>query len=360
MFEYKFFSIQGLSFELLNTPEDKEYLVRFLDGSTTIYETRLRKGMWAKPSRRYLSNYYVEIVDIESGDVLERISFLERLKGTRVFISFESKSLGDAISWMPYCLKFKETYKCDVIVSTFQNFLFEQVYPELTFVGRGEVVHNIVAMFEVGWFYNREMEPVNPATIPLQRAATNILHLPYHEIQPRIHHVPKERPTDQKYVAISVRSTSQCKHWPDEYWQELVDKLNALGYGVYEISKDPCDLKGLLPTPDRSLEGAMNIIHHAEFVIGLSSGLSWLAWGMGKQVVMIANFTEKDHEFTSNCIRITNESVCHGCWNNPMFKFDKGNWWWCPEHEGTDRQFECHKKITAEDVLQKIQPLLSE
>ena len=95
-----------------------------------------------------------------------------------------------------------------------------------------------------------------------------------------------------------------------------------------------------------------------EFFIGLSSGLSWLAWGLGKQVVMISNFTNEEHEFMFNCTRIVNRSVCNGCWNNPMFKFDKGDWYWCPEHKGTERQFECHKSITSDMVIEQIQHLL--
>ena len=102
----------------------------------------------------------------------------------------------------------------------------------------------------------------------------------------------------------------------------------------------------------------MNVIHHSKFLIGLSSGLSWLAWAMGKHVVMISNFTSSDHEFTSNCTRITNRSVCSGCWNKPEFKFDKGDWNWCPEHIGTPRQFECHTSITSKMVIDKIQNLI--
>jgi autotransporter strand-loop-strand O-heptosyltransferase len=350
MFNYKLFLIEGLYFELLDSPEDKEYNVRVLDGEEVIYQSNLKRNMWLKTSRRYLSNYFVEIWD--GDNLMRKISFLEHIKGNRVFISFESKSLGDSIAWIPYCLKFKETYGCDVIVSTFLNDLFEKVYPELEFVGRGVVVNNIVSMIQIGWFWDDNMEPVHPATIPLQRSASNILHLPFEEIQPRIHYVPKERPTDQGYVVISVRSTSQLKHW--DYWQELVDSLNEQGYAVYEVSKEPCDLNNIIQVEDKSFENVMNIIHHAELFIGLSSGLSWLAWGMGKKSVMISNFTQDDHEFTSNCIRITNKNVCHGCWNNPMFKFDKGNWWWCPEHEDTDRQFECHKSISAEYVMNEI------
>ena len=79
----------------------------------------------------------------------------------------------------------------------------------------------------------------------------------------------------------------------------------------------------------------------------------------GKQVVMISNFTKADHEFQSNCIRITDDSVCHGCWNNKNFKFDRGDWNWCPIWKGYDRQFECHNTIKAGKVIASLQPLIA-
>jgi hypothetical protein len=51
-----------------------------------------------------------------------------------------------------------------------------------------------------------------------------------------------------------------------------------------------------------------------------------------------------------------NENVCHGCFNE--FRLDAGNWNWCPKCEFTDRQFECTKHITPDQVLQIIKPLL--
>jgi autotransporter strand-loop-strand O-heptosyltransferase len=96
----------------------------------------------------------------------------------------------------------------------------------------------------------------------------------------------------------------------------------------------------------------MNVIHHSHLFIGLSSGLSWLAWAMNKKVVMISNFTEANHEF--DCIRITKTDVCHGCWNKAEYRFDAGDWNWCPVHKGTDRQWECHKEIKAADVILSI------
>jgi autotransporter strand-loop-strand O-heptosyltransferase len=269
-----------------------------------------------------------------------------------MFISFESSCLGDSIAWIPYCLEFKKMYECDVVVSTFKNFLFENVYPELEFVGRGVTVDNVYGVLKIGWFYNNNSEPVHPAKIPLQKTICNIIRVPFVEIQPRIAFTPKERPIEEKYITIATQSTAQCKLW--YHWTELIDHLTSKGYKVVEVSKENVMYDNLINPEDKDLESTMNYIHHSEFFIGLSSGLSWLSWGIGKHVVMISNFTEEGHEFTTNCTRIINKNVCHGCWNNTNFLFDKGDWNWCPIHKGSDRAFECHIQITAQQVIDAI------
>ena len=108
----------------------------------------------------------------------------------RMVHSMEDKSVGDSIAWMPYALEFKKKHNCHVIVSTFKNFLFQDVYSELEFVDPGTVVGNIKGMYSVGWFYDSAKEPILPNTIPLQKTATNILGLKYEEIRPRISYTP--------------------------------------------------------------------------------------------------------------------------------------------------------------------------
>jgi autotransporter strand-loop-strand O-heptosyltransferase len=272
-----------------------------------------------------------------------------------VFIVFESKSLGDSIAWIPYCLQFQEVYKCKVIVSTFKNDLFESAYPELEFSGRGTIVQNIKARVELGWFWDKEKEPTHPATIPLQQSASNILALPFKEIHPRIAFTLEERPVVNEYICISTKSTAQCKHW--YYWPELIKQLKSWGYRVFEMSQEADDY-GAEKLDDTSLQNVMNYLHHADLFIGLSSGISWLNWAICKHTVMISNFTTEDHEFQEDCTRITNKEVCNGCWNNPMFKFNKGDWNWCPENENTPRQFECHKSISVNDVAMAVKALV--
>lgn len=352
MISYNINHINGLFFELTSDEgKNREYNVSFVDrkDGKVVYEVNMKPGSWAKLSRTYLSDIAIYIKYEKR--VVKQVNVLDYIKGKRVFIVFESSSLGDTLAWMPYCLEFQEVYQCEVIVSTFKNFLFKDVYPELTFVNRGEVVNNIHAQIELGWYWDDKKEPIHPATIPLQQAATNILCLPFKEIIPRIAYIRGERPMVNEYVCISTRSTANCKHW--DYWPELIERLKSLGYRVIEVSQE-ADNFGAETLEDKSLENVMNYLHHADFFIGLSSGISWLNWAMQRVTVMIANFTEANHEFESKCIRITNPDVCNSCWNNPKFKFNKGDWNWCPEHEDTPRQFECHKQISVDMVINKM------
>ena len=195
MITYNLHHVDGLYFQLLDDEgKNREYDVQFVDkqSKSIIYEAKLKPGNWARLSRKYLSD--IAIFVKYEGRTIKQINLLDELKGKRVFIVFESSSLGDSIAWMPYCLEMQNVYGCEVIVSTFKNDLFKSVYPELTFVDRGVIVHNLIARVELGWFWDDSKEPVNPITVPLQQTASNILALPFEEIRPRIAFTPGERP----------------------------------------------------------------------------------------------------------------------------------------------------------------------
>ncbi len=349
-------SVDGYYIEL-NTNIDNQFQVEVYDDrENLVYNTQLSSGMYSKLSRKYYTRWKTKMH-------LEELTFEHEfnLENSRVFIVFESSSLGDTLAWMPYCEEFRKKHNCHVIVSGFMNSIFEDQYTEIEFVGRGVVVPNIKALYRLGWFYDKDKEPEEPNTIPLQKAATNILGLDFKEIRPRLSFVPGERPIKEKYITIGMSTTAGCKEWSHPNgWQNLINYLTDRGYKVAVIQKEPfSDLENVLDwTGDKPLYERMNQIHHSEFYIGLGSGLSWLAWSVNKHVVMISNFSEDGHEFTDNTTRITNPLVCNGCWNNPNFKFDKGDWYWCPVFKGTDRQFECHKSITPEMVINQIQHLI--
>jgi autotransporter strand-loop-strand O-heptosyltransferase len=347
--------VNGFYLEINSDSEDL-FTVEIIDNSNTVvYKTTLKSGMYSKLSRQYFNGIKYKIYHKERLIKEEDINFNNK----KVFISFDSSSLGDTISWLPYCEEFRIKHNCEVVVSTFKNFFFEKSYPNIKFVQPGSVVNNIHGMFKIGWFYDTNLEPEYPSSIPLQKAITNILGLDFKEIESKVHFKLKSRPIQEKYICIATNSTAGCKLWNyPNGWEILSENLIKEGYKLINISQNGDKIKGVQSLKDDSMENTMNVIHHSEFVIGLSSGLSWLSWALGKHVVMISNFTEPDHEFTLNCTRITNPEVCNGCWNNPMFKFDKGDWNWCPEHKGTERHFECHKSITPEMVINEIQHLI--
>jgi len=325
---------------------DSDYRVVFYDGEGVIqYDNTIKSNHWVKLNRQYFTNWTTKV--FENGEMVYA-NYLH-LNGKRVYIAFESKSLGDTIAWMPYVEEFRKHHQCTVICSTFWNHLFD--YPEIEFVEPATVVHNLYALYRIGYFNDLNKLPVKPMTLPLQKVATTILGLDYKEVTPRLAYVP-EVPKMGRYVTIATNSTSGMKFWTKEGWQELINWLVSEGYEVYNVSKElnPFDNCTQITTP--SLESKMDWIEGSQFFIGLSSGLGWLAWAMGKPVVMIANFTEDWNEFS--CIRITNKSVCNSCWNNPNFTFDPGDWLYCPIMKGTPKQFICHTSITAEMVIEGI------
>ena len=273
------------------------------------------------------------------------------LEGKRVYIAFESKSLGDTLAWIPYVYEFQRKHNCELIVSTFWNRLFDEA-PNVSFVEPGSVVPNLYALYRLGYFYDLSKLPVKPMTVPLQKVATLILGLEYEEIQPKLSYITT-KPTYNKYVTIATNSTAGMKFWGKPQWQETINWLVKEGYEVYNVSAEPNPFDNCIQITTPSLESKMDWIAHSEFFIGLGSGLSWVAWALNKKVFMIANFSEDWAEFKHNCIKIENKSVCNGCWNNPNFKFD-ASWEYCPIHKDTPKQWECQLSITSDMVINEI------
>lgn len=326
---------------------DSKFKVQFFDGNgSIIYENTINSNTWVKLNRTYFTNWTTKVWE---GDEMIYANYLH-LNNKRVFISIESKSLGDTLAWVPYALEFQKLHQCKVILSTFWNKILD--YPELELIEPGNVVNNVYALYRIGWFYNTDKEPETPNTIPLQKAATNILGLDFKEIRPKLK-FEKYHKWGKKNVTIATNSTSGCKFWTKEGWQELINYLSNEGYEVYNVSKERNPFDNCTQIEDTSIENTIKMINNSEFFIGLSSGLSWLAWSLGKRVIMISNFTSADHEFQLDCTRITNTNVCNSCWNEEGIVFDKGDWNWC-KHKGSDKHFECHKSITAQMVIEKI------
>lgn len=90
--------------------------------------------------------------------------------------------------------------------------------------------------------------------------------------------------------------------------------------------------------------------------VDAASRLSWLAWAAGTPVVMVSGFTLPICEFRTP-YRVHNTHVCHGCWDATDVQFDHKDYFWCPRHKGTERQYECTRAITGKQVIGAIERL---
>ena len=344
---------------------EKKYEIEFIDISdgTKVYTTTIKNNEWAKPNRKWFTNWKV-IVTSESG---EYTTHEFDLQGKKVLISFDSSSVGDNIAWIPYVEEFRKKHKCEVYVSTFHNKLFESAYKNLNFINPGSKVDGLYASYSLGVFLNDKgvdllKNKSDYRYVPLQKIASDILGLDYKEIKTKIKSL-SEYKTDKPYICLGIHSTAQSKYWNNPTgWQELVDYVKSKGYDVYVLSKEENGYMGnifpdgVIHIQNKTLEEIGSILQGSKLFVGIGSGLSWFSWALNVPTILISGFSESYQEMETDIIRIINKDVCTGCFAKHIF--DKGDWNWCPEHKGTERQFECTKTITFDMVKPHIEKLL--
>lgn len=334
----------------------QNYYVEFIDRDReeVIHSSNIKNNMWTSCSRRYYTNWIIKV----NGVIVDEFN----PKGKTILIGLDSKSLGDTLAWTPYVVDFKEKHDCNVIFSTFHNNWFEglEEYKDITFVPPGFSV-DCYSSYSIGWFrddnggWSRyDMYPNQVNLVPLQQTATDILGLDYIERNYGVNFKIGERPIKNKYIVFGPQATSGCKEWVYDNWVELSHLLKEKGYDVVTLTQNPYHISGVKNVFSEPMDVVATYLHHAEFMIGLGSGLSWLNWSLNKFTYMINGFSEENHEFTNNIKKINN-NLCIRCWNDPVHVFDAGDWDWCPVYKGTDKQHVCQRSITAKQVFDKLE-----
>ena len=356
--------IKGPRIEILGSIE-ATYKVQFIDKKTNIvhFETELKTNHWAKSNLEYFTEWKILIT--ENGETFYEEDYDATDK--RIYIAIDSKALGDSLAWISYVEEFGRVHKSKMIVSTFHNHMFENQYPNIEFVKPGSEVPNLYAMYSLGLFYkedgssNNFKNPIDPKTVTMQKMATDILGLPHREIKPKLENRNVEK--DDKLITIAIHGTAQPKYWNNpQGWQDVVDWLNNKGYVVKLLSKENSGYMGnehptgIIKHPDGPLESVMDEMVKSKAFIGIGSGLSWLSWALGTKTVLISGFSY-DWAEMDDCVRIgAPQGKCSGCFNR--LKLDASDWNWCPDHKGTNRQYECTKSITSEMVINELEKFL--
>jgi autotransporter strand-loop-strand O-heptosyltransferase len=361
-----FHFVRGAFVEIKGNTQ-KKYKVKFIDNKTNrvLFTSDISNNMWTKCNIEYFVEWRIEIYD---NDTLW-VEYTYKAENKRVYVALDSKALGDSLAWIPYVEEFGKIHNCKMVVSSFMNSMFESRYPNIEFVNPGTNVENLYAMYCIGLFYNEDStiniykNPIDPKGQTMQKMCSDILGLEYTEIKPKLKERTPYIEPNYKQVCIGIHGTAQSKFWNNPTgWQDVVDWLNSRGYVVKLLSKEGDDYmgnklpSGIVKHPNGPLELVMDEMLKSKAFIGIGSGLSWLSWGLDIPTVLISGFSY-DWAEMKECIRIAApKGKCEGCFNR--LRLDSGDWNWCPDHKGTEKQFECTKSITSEMVIKELEKFL--
>jgi len=375
-------AVEGIKFDfnhgirILFPRNDKIYHVTFLDIDTGVilYSSDTQPGAFITSVKKFYIRF--RLIIHEKGGEKPIFEHDMDLKGKEVMVQLPVGTIGDSVGWFSYVERFQLKHKCKLIcvMTPWIAVLVKDQYPDITFIAPEDTVkYRPYASYYMGLFFRGDVDnqPIDFRYIGLHRTAGYILGLDgddLNDLPPRFN-LSAPRKIKEKYVCIAAQSSSQAKYWNNPFgWLTVVKFLKDNGYRVLCIDKEKVHGIGLNWnyisygaedfTGDRPLQERVDLIKDADFFIGLSSGLSWVAWGCKVPVVMISGFTHPTNEFHTP-YRIINYHTCHSCWNDMRENFDHFDFLWCPRHKGDDRQFECTRLISPEQVIATIKKIPS-
>ena len=313
-------AVEGIKFDfndgirILFPHNGKEYHVTFTDIDTGIilYSADTVPGAYVTSVKKFYIKF--RLIIHEKGGREPIFTHDYDAAGKEVMIQLPVGTIGDSIGWFSYVERFQKKHQCKLIcvMTPWIADVVRDQYPDITFIKPEETKnYKPYACYYMGLFFRGDVDhqPIDFRYIGLHRTAGYILGVDPADEPPRFN-LSAPRRIREKYVCIAAQSSSQAKYWNNPYgWYEVVKFLKENGYRVICIDKERVHGTGLVwnhmpwgvedETGDKPLQERIDLIKDADFFIGLSSGLSWLAWGCRVPVVMISGFTHPTNEFAT-------------------------------------------------------------
>lgn len=368
-------AVDGIRFDFNNGlrvrfPETGEYrcVFRDIDTDCLLYSMDVKPGCTVESVKKFYIRFRLEIYrkcELEKPIFTHDLDLAEK----DVLIQLPVGALGDTVAWFSFVDRFRQKHGCRLYCSMapYMLELFQEQYPDITFIDKkAAAALKPYATYNLGLFFGGDVnhQPFDFRQIGLHQTAARILGLDdISDLPPRLN-LSAPRQIAEPYVCIAAQASSQCKYWNHPSgWREVVAELKNRGYRVLCIDKAteygtdytwnhiPYGCEDF--TGDRPLQERIDLIKDAEMFIGLSSGLSWLAWCCRIPVILISGFTDPVNEFYTP-YRVQNFTVCHGCWNDTRCDFNHFDFLWCPRKKENRDKFECTKSITPKMVIDQI------
>lgn len=287
--------------------------------------------------------------------------------GRKVHFNFNA-AMGDTLAFLPYLPVYRNIYGGQLsarLEAGLQDFArrccpwleFSELVPEDAYAA-------FYCMFMSKGTY--VLAPLDSREIPLWQMGRLIMGLT--QARTRLPWPRGPRKIREPYVCIAVQASDVAKTW--QYpggWEEIVGELRELGYRVLCIDRErensDYGLTARVPegaedcTGSRPLVERAELLAHAEFFIGLGSGLAWLANAVGCPVVMIGGFSRPWYEFPE-AYRVGNVRLCNGCFNDPELDYKEGV---CQRQSHADESFlVCSRLLSPREVWRAITELLQD
>jgi autotransporter strand-loop-strand O-heptosyltransferase len=349
--------------------DDWRVRIRDLETDNVLFDQTVQGGVVS--SKRFYVRFGIEVW--RGGSKIFNHDF--DLTNRSVMIRMEMGGIGDHLAWIGAVAAFREKHQCRMFCRIRPELtqVLQRSYPDIHFVTRqDEDPDDLYASYKVLVFYNDKdnlYQPTDYRAAGLVNTASYILGVDAIERRPNLHPENAERPINEPYVCIATQASSQNKFWNNPLgWTTVVRYLKQSGYRVICINREAVSGQGIVwnsipheaedQTGARPLSERLQWLRHADFFVGLSSGLSWLAWAVSTPVVLISGFTHPINEFETP-YRVINWHACNSCSNDIRHTLDPNDYLWCPRHKNTDRMFECTRLITPAQVIRAMQPLIS-
>lgn len=294
-----------------------------------------------------------------------------------VVFRLASQALGDQLIWIPQLEKWREENGIGkLIINSNWNLLYKDNYPNIEFI-REDELHDYIKQIPIA--YNMGLCLAADKMTATQNVAgrtdwrlhkldhvmCDTVNIEKKAIKPKINGRGKPRNIEGKYVVITCNGSAIAKNWlfPNG-WNLVIDYLDSLGYKVIHCSNIKASEYGvtnpkLIETAGEDIFFAINLIEHADFFIGLSSGNSWLSWALDKKVVMIAGLVDPAYEFQEDrYLAYSPEGKCHGCFTNTNYMWNR-NPYWCPlqvKMQGKQMTNKFHDLSKAWECVRTIEP----
>lgn len=297
----------------------------------------------------------------------------------KVCVQSAVPTLGDTFAWFPHMVTFRKEHpeigELHIALLPHHAKILKNQYDEkfIKFITLDDYKEHkdeyyatyFISLFDESYPIH---QPVDHRFAGIHETAGWILGNKDLSYEPPLLDLSAKRQIKEPYVCIAVQSTALCKFWLNSFgWLDTVHFLNKIGYRVLCIDKAPVygldvfyqaipngaeDFTGAKPLQER-----IDILKYADFFVGLSSGLAWVANACHIPVVMISGFTHPRNEW-ANPYRIWNSgSVCNSCWNDPRCLFDPNDFTWCPRHHDDPERYACSKTITSTQVINVIKTI---